>query len=207
MSKKAELESVAPAFGSAHRDAASREVKTGPVQRPVAKRPTPAPAVRDTLAPVQDIRTAETAEAGDEAWRRFVAPQAERGSAGQNRLNIPMPQAAMQKINQYNYQLGQEKTRWRINRTLLTEAAIEILEQDPDKWRKRLSEHRTATPEKTVHFAARVSDSWQERVDMLRLTPEGERPVGPLLGLVIGHLLGADSSESEAPEGQVPEQV
>lgn len=199
MSKEADLNAVTSPLSAAHRTAASREVATEPVAAP-APRPTPVrpAATRSDAAATGNVKQlrqkAAPASPEGEGWRLFVAPQAERGEAGRNRLNVPVPESVFQRLHQINYLLGQEHSRWQINRTMLVEHAIDVLAKNPDKWQTVLRQQRATAEGRTRNLSVRIDDEHEERVSMLRFTPDGERQVGPLLGVIVADTLGTATS-------------
>jgi hypothetical protein len=162
----------------------------------VAAVPTADPAtVRGPVAtraavPARTPRAAARA-AGDQPWRRFVTPPAARGTAVNIcRLNIPVSESAQRFLAQLDYDLKAERSRWVVNRNDLVTAAGEAFLADPQAWEAQYLGARLELEPTPATLQGRVTTELFDALDMARYSPNGKRPVGPVLAYIVMRLLG-----------------
>lgn len=129
---------------------------------------------------------------GEEAWRRFVTPPAARGtSVNTTRINIPVSEALIDRINELDYRLAMDGSRWVINRNDLLGTAVQMLLDDPDRWEAEYLARRADLPPTPATLQGRITAEAFAALKRTRFTRQGKRPTGTLLSVIVEQLLAA----------------
>jgi len=133
----------------------------------------------------------KASESGEQLWRRFVTPPAARGTAiNICRLNIPVTESTQLFLAQSDYELKRERSRWVVNRNELVTAAAEMFLADPHGWEAQYLAARQDDGPTPVVLQGRVTPELFDEIELARYTPNGKRPVAPVLSFIVKRLLG-----------------